>query len=190
MKRFITHCAMLLLVSVGYSQRTIPLNLEQLVREAGVIVDAEVVNVESGRDQESGLIVTWVTLNVHENFYGSQGKRITFKQYGGDAEGLANYPVHLPRYSKGERTILFLYKPSKVGMQSPVGMQQGKFIVQKTGTSKTRIKNLTLNPSLFKGLSDASISDGRISSLNETDGSLDFEEFTGLIRSFVSTIKQ
>lgn len=190
MNRFMLWLAVILLVSTSSAQRTIPLNIEQLVRDAGVIVDATVVKTETGKDPQSGFLVTWVTMDVKESFYGAEIGRRTFKQYGGEADGIANYPKHLPRYSSGERSILFLTAPSSIGMQSPVGMQQGRFSVMEEGTNKTRIKNLTLNPSLFKGLSSRQGLEKQIPAVSEQDGSMAYEEFTTLIRAYVQQLKQ
>lgn len=182
--------AVVMIFSIGSAQRSIPLNIEQLTQRAGVIVDATVMKTETGKDPQSGFLVTWVTVEVNENFFGASGKQYRFKQYGGEANGLANYPKHLPRYTAGERAILFLTGPSKVGMQSPVGMQQGVFALVKEGTAKTRIKNIELNPSLFKGITSAKGFEMNMSSYNETDGSMEYEEFAEMIRSYVRHIKQ
>ncbi|MFA6439162.1 MAG: hypothetical protein WCX28_07635 [Bacteriovoracaceae bacterium] len=190
MNRFLVLFAVAAMVTASFAQRTIPLNIEQLVRDAGVIVDATVVKTETGKDQQSGLLVTWVTVDVLESFYGAKLGQMTFKQYGGEADGIANYPKHLPRYTAGERSLLFLTAPSTIGMQSPVGMQQGKFMVVKEGTAKTRIKNLMKNPTLFNGVSTQNGAQKRIPSFSNDDGSMDFEEFTSFIRSYVQQIKQ
>jgi len=190
MNRFVLLFAVIALTSISTAQRTIPVNIEQLVRDAGVIVDATVVKTETGKDLQSGMLVTWVTIDVKESFFGAAQGQMTFKQYGGEADGLANYPKHLPRYTAGERSLLFLTAPSKIGMQSPVGMQQGKFAVISEGTTKTRIKNLTMNPSLFKGLTSSTKMQKQLPAMNENDGSLDYQEFTALLRTVVQQIKQ
>jgi hypothetical protein len=190
MNRFLLPFALLLTVHLCSAQRTIPVNIEQLVRDAGMIVDAAVIRTETGKDPESGLLVTWVTLEVKENFYGASLSRITVKQYGGEADGIANYPTHLPRYTAGERSLLFLTAPSSIGMQSPVGMQQGKFLITEEGTAKKRIKNITMNPSLFSNLSRQSGMAKQLPSVRESDGSMDYEQFTALVRSTIKHIKQ
>ncbi|MFA6469223.1 MAG: hypothetical protein WCW35_10005 [Bacteroidota bacterium] len=190
MTRYTILLALLVAATVSFAQRTIPLNLEQLVKNAGSIVDATVVKTETGKDATSGLLVTWITLHVNENFYGAENEQYTFKQYGGEADGIAHYPAHMPRFTIGERTILFLNAPSKIGMQSPVGLQQGKFIVAAAGTGKFKVLNVTKNPSLYKGISSRKGMEKSISSYNAEDGSLEYGEFAQLIRSFVQQIKQ
>lgn len=190
MKRFLLFLAVAMLWTHSASaQRTIPLNIEQLVRDAGTIIDGTVTAIRTGKDPESGLLVTWVTMTVHESFYGAAKGTVTFKQYGGEADGLANYPKHLPRYAAGERSILFLTAPSSIGMQSPVGMQQGKFMIVKEGSVKTVVRNMTKNPSLFSGLSAGASLSKRMPASLEADGTMDVEEFTAVVRSYVQLIK-
>ncbi|NUN68738.1 MAG: hypothetical protein HUU02_03405 [Bacteroidetes bacterium] len=190
MKRFLLLLVVLLWTHTATAQRTIPLNIEQLVRDAGTIIDGTVTGTRTGKDPESGLLVTWVTMNVNESFHGAVNGTITFKQYGGEADGLANYPKHLPRYAQGERSILFLTAPSSIGMQSPVGMQQGKFMIVQEGTAKTVVRNLTKNPSLFTGLTVGKSLAKRAPASLEEDGTMDVEEFTSLVRSYVQLIKR
>lgn len=190
MNRFLLLCTILFCSGIVNAQRTIPLNIEQLVRDAGMIVEATIVKTETGKDPQSGLLVTWVTMEVNEPFYGAQKGQVTFKQYGGEADGLANYPKHLPRYTAGERSILFLTAASSIGMQSPVGMQQGKFVVVTEGTTKTRIKNLTKNPSLFSNLTNRTVLEKRIPLSSDSDGSMDYQEFVSMLRTVVQQIKQ
>ncbi len=190
MKRFLLLLAVVLWTHTASAQRTIPVNIEQLVRDAGTIVDGTVVSTRTGKDPETGFIVTWVTLKVNESFFGASEGTVTFKQYGGEADGLANYPKHLPRYSAGERSILFLTAPSSIGMQSPVGMQQGKFMIMKEGNAKTVVRNMTVNPSLFVGLRSSAALSKAIPAALDAEGSMDVEAFTSLVRSYVQQIKR
>jgi len=172
------------------AQKTIPLNLERLVHDAGVIVSATVVKTETGRDPQSGLLSTWVTLDVNENFYGANEKQITFKQYGGEADGEAFYPMDIPQYKKDEQVILFLTAPSVIGMQSPVGMQQGKFVAQGLFSDKSmKVKNARMNPSLLEHVQlENTLTDGLKKSYNE-NGTLRYDQFAQSIRSLVKQIK-
>jgi len=172
------------------AQKTIPLNLEDLVRDAGVIVSATVVNIETGRDAQTGSLSTWITLDVHENFFGANGKQITFKQYGGRADDEVFYPMDIPQYKKDEQVVLFLAKPSKIGMQSPIGMQQGKFIAQGSfSDSNVNVKNPKMNPSLFEKVQlENSVVEGLKKSYKQ-DGSLNYDQFAKSIRSLIKQIK-
>ncbi len=177
-------------ITIMNAQKTIPLNLERMVRDAGVIVSATVVKTETGRDSQTGLLTTWITLDVSENFFGANGKQITFKQYGGEADGEAFYPMDIPQYKKDEQVILFLTKPSSIGMQSPVGMQQGKFIAQGDfSNNSARVKNMRMNPALFEQVQlEDNIAEGLKKSY-KNDGSLNYVQFAQSIRSLVQQIK-
>ncbi|MDP1677117.1 MAG: hypothetical protein Q8L88_09635 [Bacteroidota bacterium] len=179
-----------LAITMMNAQKTIPLNLERMVRDAGIIVSATVVKTETGRDSQTGLLATWITLDVHENFFGANEKQITFKQYGGEADGEAFYPMDLPQYKKDEQVILFLTKPSSIGMQSPVGMQQGKFVAEGVfSDNSTHVKNMRTNPELFERVeSGKGVTDGLKKSYKE-NGTLNYGQFAQSIRSLVQQIK-
>jgi hypothetical protein len=177
-------------VSIMTAQRTIPLNLERLVRDAGVIVSATVLKTETGRDPQSGLLVTWVTISVNENFFGAAEHQVVFKQYGGEADGEAFYPMDIPRYVKGEQMILFLTAPSVIGMQSPVGMQQGKFIVQGSFSDRdANVKNSRKNSALFDRVQLENSNGEDLKKSHREDGTLNYSRFTQSIRSLVQRIK-
>ncbi|MGB2868914.1 MAG: hypothetical protein WBD36_10710 [Bacteroidota bacterium] len=172
-------------------QRTIPMNLERLVQDAGVIVRGTVVGTESQRDPATKLLVTYVTIDVRENFYGAEGSRFTFKQYGGSEGRLVYRPAGAPRYDEGEELILMLYPKSEIGMQSPVGMEQGKFMVKagRRSGGKT-VSNSLENRNLFKGLQNPSALSKRSWANASNPGSLDVVEFAQTIRSLVRLLKK
>ncbi|HAV23406.1 MAG: hypothetical protein A2X67_02425 [Ignavibacteria bacterium GWA2_55_11] len=166
------------------AQRTVPLTLEMIVGDAGTIVHCRVAGTETGRDPVSGLLVTWVTVDVRENFYGAPGMRFTFKQYGGEADGIVFRPADLPSYAKGEEMVLMLYPPAKTtGMQSPVGLGQGKFVVKATGNDgRKSVTQAVSTGALLKGMQNTRIKRGA----GET---MDFDSFTGTVRTLVRQVK-
>jgi hypothetical protein len=98
------------------------LDLPGLVAEADQIVVADVLSVEAAWDLQRRAIHTTVSVGVRENWKGqSPGEgRITIRQLGGTV-GEIEMKVHgMPRFEKGERSLLFL-RGSHV-----VGMAQGK----------------------------------------------------------------
>ncbi len=172
------------------AQKTIPMNLERLVQDAGIIVHGTVVKTESGRDSRSGLIVTSVTLRVEENFYGAPASEFTFKQYGGRAGTLVYYPAGIPRFQEKEELVLMLYPASGRGLQSPVGMEQGKFSVNidmKTG--KRSVVNKFDNRNLFAGVQHPSALARKSWTKKNNPGVLDYAEFAASIRSLVQLLK-
>lgn len=175
----------------AFGQRTIPMNLEQLIRDAGVIVHGVVVGIESQRDPATKLLVTNVTIDVREDFYGAEGNRLTFKQYGGREGRLVYRPAGAPRYYEGDELILMLYPKSEIGMQSPVGMEQGKFTVRAEGKKgKKTVSNLLDNTNLFRGLKNPSALSKRSWANASAPGPLDVDEFARTVRSLVRLLKK
>ncbi|RJP32561.1 MAG: hypothetical protein C4527_05915 [Candidatus Omnitrophota bacterium] len=107
-----------------------PLNIRELTTSAKIIFEGECVKVRSGKDADSGLLATWYTFRIKTGIKGKVGDEYTFKQFGG-SDG--DVTVHVPTvtYREGETVILFLYGDSEIGFSSSVGMNQGKFAVQK-----------------------------------------------------------
>ncbi len=91
-----------------------------------MIFSGEVIGIETGTlDAEMNLFVTHYNFVVHERLYGVEDDTVTIKQYGGEAGGKSFYPKGVPRFREGENVLVFFYPPSKIGMTSPVGMDQG-----------------------------------------------------------------
>jgi hypothetical protein len=174
------------------AQRTIPMNLERLITDAGMIFSGRVVDVQTGtRDPQTNLIVTYVTFEVQENFYGTPSQRVTVKQYGGEADGLAFYPAGMPRYRVGEEVLMMMYGSSDIGMQSPVGMEQGKFTMKVDERSRTRMLQRAYgSQSLFKGLKHTD-KVSRQSWLRDGEtGPLNYDEFSSTIRALIPVLKK
>lgn len=171
--------------SAVLAQRTLPLKLEQIVRDAGTIVHGRVVSTETGKDPATGMLVTWVTVDVSENFYGAPGMRFTFKQYGGEADGLAFRLADMPTFAKDEEMVVMLYPPAKkTGMQSPVGMGQGKFSVKTTGLDgRKSVTQSVYTGTLLKGSQ-------RVRVIPGADSPMDFVSFTDAVRTLVRQTKR
>ncbi len=113
----------------AWSNKIKPLNLKSLVKSAGGIFEGECIEINSGKDPESGLMATWYTFRVREGIKGKLNDEFTLKQYGG-TDGTINVHVPSVAHQVGEKVILFVYGKSKIGFSSCVGMNQGKFNVK------------------------------------------------------------
>ncbi|HPO07653.1 MAG TPA: hypothetical protein PLZ55_03215, partial [bacterium] len=80
----------LILLSAGMAQssKVLPLNLPQIVEDAGKIFVGKCTDVKSGKDTESQLIVTWITFKVSQGIKGDVEETETIKQVGGSHEGV------------------------------------------------------------------------------------------------------
>lgn len=166
------------------------MNLERMVRDAGQIFEGTVVESRTGtRDPATNLLVTYVTFDVHEDFYGANGSRVTIKQYGGEADGMAFYPKDVPRYVKGERVIMLLYGPSDIGMQSPIGLSQGRFLIRTNQADGHKtILSTAPEQQLFRGMNQSQALATNVMNRG-SDDSLDYDEFRHTLRGLIATQK-
>src|SRR5512139_2615236 len=107
-----------------YSQKS-TMNLESLIRESGMIFTGKVIDAETGTKDRMNLYMTRYTFEVLEPIYGVEGDTLRIKQYGGEAGGKKVYPAGVPRFEKGEEVLVMFYPPSRIGMTSTVGKDQG-----------------------------------------------------------------
>jgi hypothetical protein len=103
-------------------------SMSRLARDAGYIFDGTVLSIDRLADVQSGSVVTMqVTFRVEQAIRGARnGQVLTIREWAGLwSSG--------DRYRKGERLLLFLYSPSKLGLTSPVGGPLGRFPVDSAG---------------------------------------------------------
>ena len=103
-------------------------NLRQLIRDSGYIFDGTVVSVTSvGQTEASSVETVQITFRIEEPILGTRkGQLLTIREW----SGLWNSGE---RYRPGERLLLFLHRPSKLGLTSPVGGPRGRFTVDSVG---------------------------------------------------------
>ncbi len=174
----------------AFSQRSKPMNIEDLIKKSDLIIHGIVEKIESGKDEQSGLLVTYITITVLENFYGDTKGKYTFKQYGGKADGIVYSTAGSPRFTVNEEVILMLYPQSTKGMQSPVGMEQGKFsVITDTRSGKKFVQNKSPNPNLFKHLKNPKAVANQKWLKPIRIEKYDYAEFAETVRKLVTTLK-
>ena len=133
------------------------INLAEMTSHAGRIVHGRVVEVREGsHPQHEGIAVTFIKIEVTEMIKGGAVREVSFMQYGNSN---TQYIADMPKYSVGEEIVLFLYPESKLGLTSPVGQGQGKFIVRNDLRSGQRmLLNDRSNYDLFARLDTAKLS--------------------------------
>ena len=131
------------------------INLVDLVGQSQLILHGTIKSVADGID-ERGVPYTQVTIRVFEALRGNVKGDYTFRQFGllkprrmpNGTTNLMVTPAGWATYTAGEETILFLYKRAAwTGLQTTVGLGQGKFKVQMAGAM-----NQTTNAGLFRHL--------------------------------------
>ena len=104
------------------------IGFSQIARAAGIIFSGTVTSISRvpASDSEAPQAVA-VTFHVERSFRGtSAGQNLTVLQWIG-------LWTSGQRYRVGERVLLFLYPPSKLGLTSCVGGTMGRFVVDPLG---------------------------------------------------------
>jgi hypothetical protein len=169
-----------------------PVNLERLVRNAGIIFSGKVVDVVTGeKEPNMNVYTTYYTFAVAVAVYGVDADSITIKQYGGEAGGRSYYPPGVPRFKRGEDVVVFFYPPSKIGMTSAVAKGQGKFLVGPADTSGRRhLENETRNRNLFRNVRHKDLIARQDWLQAGNEDSLEYEPFMASVRNLVGALKK
>lgn len=103
-------------------------NLRLLASNSGYIFDGTVLSVARvPQNDVNSVAMIQITFRVEQAIRGTRsGQALTIREWA----GLWN---SAERYRPGERVLLFLYSPSKLGLTSPVGGPAGRFAVDHTG---------------------------------------------------------
>jgi hypothetical protein len=106
-------------------------NIRRLTRQSGYIFTGTVTAVE--RKLSAGSVPTMkITFRVQEAIRGVvKGQTFVLNEWAGVWEAGESY-------HRGERVLLFLYRPGKLGLTSPVGGQQGRFKLDSDGMAVLR----------------------------------------------------
>jgi hypothetical protein len=128
---------------------TRPRNLAHLVEQASVIVRGHVVSaqVEPHPDLRN-LSTVVVTLRVQETLKGQAETTFTFRQFIWDIRD--RYDA--AGYRKGEELVLLMNAPTRYGLSSPVGLDQGRFRIWRDAEGKAVAINGHGNAGLFADL--------------------------------------
>lgn len=119
------------------------LSLEQLVREADLVLRGTVREVSSQEAKDRFTILTTVVVTMEEQWKGPKASTVILRQPGGTAGEISQRVMGLPEFSVGEELILFL-KKQKDGHYVTVGEKQGKFRIRSNAQTGTRmVEDLT-----------------------------------------------
>jgi len=109
------------------AQQRNQVTLQQLTSSAGYIFVGQVKSVRYLRANSGHVATMQIRFQVEQGLRGARsGSVLTIRQWAGlwDAG---------ERYRTGERLLLFLYRPSKLGLTSPVGGVRGRFALDPKG---------------------------------------------------------
>lgn len=163
-------------------------NFLELLRHTESIIVGTVAKKEDGF--QNGLPFTEVSIEVGQSIKGSKESTFTFRQFGliepkatGDGRiNLMVTPAGWPTYSVGEQVMLFLHKPaSKTGLQTTVGLTQGKFVIR-----GDKISNGLNNDELFSRIKfNGPLKPTHQDLINQPGGAYSAEAFLSLVRTAV-----
>ena len=141
--------------TAAFAQRgalTLPRNLDELTDRASDIVRGTVVDARVEKHPElDNLHTIVVTLAVRETLKGDARDTYTFRQYIWDIRDRQD----AAGYRKGQDLLLLMNAPSRYGLTSPVGLEQGRFRIQRDRSGREVALNGTGNLRLFERLQDA-----------------------------------
>lgn len=143
--------AVMVIAAPAWAQQgalTVPRNLQQLTDRAAHIVRGNVVSARVERHPELGLPMLVVTMQVRETLKGPGQQTFTFQQYVWDYRDR----MRAAGYRKGDDVLLFMIAPSRYGLSSPAGMEQGRFRVVRDRLGRELAVNGHGNARLFDGL--------------------------------------
>jgi hypothetical protein len=127
-KKSVFFAAVLLLFSLdSLAQQRNQVTLRQLTSNAEYIFVGRVKSVQYIPARSGRVATMRIRFQVEQGLRGVRSRSVlTIRQWAGlwDAG---------ERYRTGERLLLFLYRPSKLGLTSPVGGARGRFTLDRNG---------------------------------------------------------
>ena len=172
------------------SALTVPRNLQQLTERAAVIVRGHVVSARMEKHPElTNLDTVVVTLRVQETLKGQAGGTYTFRQYVWDLRDRMN----AAGYKKGQHVLLMMIEPSRYGLSSPAGVEQGRFRIERDASGREFAVNARDNLRLLDGVGAQIAKEGAVLSpasasliARHRRGPVELRELSALIRELAA----
>jgi hypothetical protein len=194
MRRILTRCflvaAACLATAPAFAQRgaiTLPRNLDELTDRAQDIVRGTVTDARVEKHPElANLHTIVVTLRVSETLKGSARDTYTFRQYIWDLRDRDD----VAGYRKGQELLLLMNGSSRYELTSPVGLEQGRFRIQRDRAGREVALNGTGNLRLFERLQDAQGKPAALSAQQSSliakhrSGPVALDELAAMIRAY------
>ena len=144
-----------LAMSPAVAQRgaiTVPRNLDELTDGAQDIIRGTVTDARVEKHPElDNLHTIVITLRVRETLKGAARETYTFRQYIWDLRDRSD----VAGYRKGQELLLLMNGSSRYGLTSPVGLEQGRFRIQRDRSGREIATNGAGNARLFDRLQGA-----------------------------------
>ena len=151
-KHFLALFSVVVVLPLAQAQRgaiVLPRNLAQLSGRANIVVRGRVLQAHSEPHPDyQNLESVVVTLSVKEVLKGTAGKILTFRQFVWDPRDRSDRLG----YRAGEEVLLFLNHKTTAGFTSPVGLEQGRFLVLSSPSAGVTVLNGAGNRGLSFGM--------------------------------------
>lgn len=144
LKRAIALFALWATFGLAHATSVLPLYLDEIIDNAAVAFEGVCVDNKTGRDPQTGALVTLTTFQVSDVLKGSvTGSTYTIKQMGGEDKSAGlNFKVFgVPKFAPGQGYVVFLYGVSPQGFSSPVGLSQGRFEIVQDASGLAKVTN-------------------------------------------------
>ena len=130
----------------GLAQETASADLDQIVQQAQTVVRGHVVSVRAEpHPQFANLPTVVVTFQVDRVLKGTADRTLTFRQYVWRVGGAPK----TSGYGKADELLLFLNPVSQYGLTGPVGLNQGRFQIERDAQGNAFAMNGRGNAGLF-----------------------------------------
>lgn len=189
--------AMILALALGFfaSKTTLAtmvrqVNLEEMAGSAHTIFSGICIDTASMCDDETGRDVVFFKFKILRIIKGEQLNELTIK--------MSKVVLDIggaPTFQLGEEVVLFLYGESDYGFTSPVGLGQGKFLVEQSSAGEKTVINGRNNMDLFKDVNKAKFMQKFAAStasaeldrvMTQQSGPINYELFLTLVEGMVA----
>jgi hypothetical protein len=119
--------SMVILTQSASASTAQKLSLEELVKQADVIVRGRVAEATTNPSSDRGFWMTRVVISVDEQFKGRKVSSVTVTVAGGAMGSVAQGSPGTPEFSFGEDVVVFLRWLKNQNAYGVVGGKQGKF---------------------------------------------------------------
>lgn len=148
----VTGLVLLLGLAVTVRATTVrSVNLKDMVHLADRIFLGHCVELQQVRDSGIGIPVVEYTFYVERGIKGVRtGQTVVFRQLQSSRVSRFGVPG-MPHFASGQQILLFLYADSRLGLTSPVGLEQGIFHQERMPDGEMGLVNQQRNVNLKTG---------------------------------------
>jgi hypothetical protein len=148
------------LPQVLHATSVLQVDMEQLLNDAAVIFEGEVIASEAKWNADNTYVSTWVTFRVDDVLKGELPSATIIQSFAGGTVGDTTLEVSGMVYPQvGETGIYFIENPDRQQVNPIVGWSQGHFKVKKDKQGKERM--LTESDDPIQGIEDVSPANNR-----------------------------